>query len=263
MALSATYNGDLSRLILAGTALGASATYAVFDWTVNAVKYTTVRGGGHVTVATQLASVSEFEFPLDQAVTYRVRSYNGSNVLQQTFTTTVTQTLEQPWLKSVERPFLNRPVEASEASDIKYTARAGIFPVIGRSYPIGVTDSFALKTYDLTLTTMEASDAADLRILVTSGDTMFLHSTGDCGAPGGYYVIGDITEGRQGMPWARRWFTLPLTEVAAPSADVVGAIGTWATVVATYATWADVIAAKASWSELATLVGDPSEVVVP
>lgn len=263
MALSATYNSDLSRLVLEATALGVSATYAVFDKTLNGITYTTVRGGGSVAVTSEVSGLSDYEFPLDTEVTYRVRSYSATNVLQQTFTTTITQTLDKAWLKSVERPFLNREVEAADASDIKYTARAGIFPVVGRSFPVGVTDSFGLKTYDLTLTVLTTTEATNLRILITSGDILYLHVPEGWPAPGGYFVAGDLTEGRQGVPWERRWFTLPLTEVAAPSADVAGSIGTYQTVKNTYATYSDVLAAKATYEDLLDLIGSPDEVVVP
>ena len=263
MALTAVYNGGLSRIILSATALGASATYAVFDRTLNGTTYTIVRGGIRVTVGSQLASLNDFEFPAGVAVTYRVRSYNVSNVLQQTFTAVITQGLGETWLKSVGRPFLNRRVTASDASDVSYTARAGIFPVIGRTNPVAVTDSFSVKSFQLSLATVTKAEADGLRILITSGDILFLHTPADFPAPGGYFVCGDVTEGRQNMPWERRWFTLPLTKVVAPPADVTATLGTWQTVVNTYATWTAEIAANATWSNLLTLVADPSEVDVP
>lgn len=263
MALTAVYNGGLSRIILSANALGASATYAVFDYTLNGTTYTAVRGGARVTVATQLANLNDFEFPANVAVTYRVRSYNASNVLQQTFTVVITQVLAETWLKSVGRPFLNRRVVASDASDVTYTSRAGIFPVIGRTDPVAVTDSFAVKSYQLSLATVTKTEADLLRILVTSGDVLFLHTPANFPAPGGYFVCGDIAETRQGLPWDRRWFTLPLTKVVAPGPDVAATLGTWQTVINTYATWSALIAAKATWADVLLIVGDPSEVDVP
>lgn len=263
MALTATYSGGLSRVILSADALGASATYAVFDLTVNGTTYSTVRGGGSVTVGSQLANLNDFEFPCDVAATYRVRSYSAANVLQQTFTVAITVQLTAPWLKSVGRPFLNRQVEASDASDVSYTARAGIFPVIGRTDPVAVTDSFSVKSYQLSLRTFTKTEADLLRILVASGDVLYLQTPPDFPSPGGYFVCGDVTEGRQGMPWADRWFTLPLTKVAAPGADVAATLGTWQTVINTYPTWTALIAAKATWADVLLMVGDPSEVEVP
>jgi hypothetical protein len=58
-------------------------------------------------------------------------------------------------------------------------------------------------------------------------------------------------------------FTLPITEVAAPGADVVGSVGTWQTVVNTYATWSDVLANHPTWADLLTLVGSTNDVIVP
>lgn len=261
MALTATYNGDLSRIRLAGASLGTS-TYAVFDRTTNGITYTTVRGGLHVAVTASAANLDDYEFPVGVAITYRVRSYNASNVLQATFTQTITQTLTQPWLKSVSRYFLNRQIFAADASDVEYKSRAGIFPVVGRSAPVAVTDIHTLCSYELSVATILKGPADDLRFMVTSGDVLFLHTPLDFPTPGGYFVVGDVTESRQNLPWARRWFRLPLTEVATPAADVVGALGTWQTVIDTYATWNDLMAAKATWADVLDLIGNPSEVIV-
>lgn len=262
MALTATYNGDLSRIRLAGASLGTS-TYAVFDRTTNGITYSTVRGGLHVPVTASAANLDDYEFPADVAVTYRVRSYNVSDTLQATFTTTITQALTQPWLKSISRYFLNREIFAADASDISYKSRAGIFDVVGRSAPVAVTDVHTLCSYELSVATILKGPADDLRFMVTSGDVLFLHTPPDFPSPGGYFVVGDVSESRQNLPWARRWFRLPLTQVAAPAADVVGAVGTWQTVKDTYATWAALKAAKATWADVRELIGDPSEVIVP
>lgn len=263
MALTATYDAALSRIRLAGASLGASATYAVFDRTLNGITYTTVRGGTHVSVASQLAGVDDYEFPVGVSITYRVRSYNVSNVLQQTFTTTITQALDDPWLKSVSRPYLNQQVFPADASDVVHTSRAGIFPVLGRSYPVAVTDVFSVRAYDLTLATTTAGDANDLRYLVTSGDILFFHTPAGFPSPGGYFAVGDVKEARQNLPWARRWFTLPLTEVAAPGPEVIGTTYTIASMIAEYATVSAVIADNATISDLLQRVGSPSEVLVP
>lgn len=264
MALTATYDPLLGRIRLTGTSLGATATYAVFDRTTNGVTYTVVRGGSGVLVTSATAKVDDYEFPVDQAVTYRVRSYNASNVLQQTFTASITQDLDNPWLKSISRPFLNREIVVSEAGDVSHSNRASIFQVVGRSDPVAVTDTGGLTSYDLVVTTFSDGEADVLRYLVTSGDVIFLQSSASCKLPvEGYFAIGNVTESRHGNKRGRKWFTLPLTRVAAPGPDVIGSTYTWASVLADYATWADVIAANLTWADLLEHVGDPSEVIVP
>lgn len=263
MTLTATYNADLSRIQLAGASLG-TATYAVFDRTVNGgITYTTVRGGSARVVASNAAAVDDYEFPVGIEITYRVRSYNGSDVLQETFTATITQALDDPWLKSVTRPYLNQPFFPADASDVVHTNRSQVFPIVGRSYPVAVTDIASGLTYELTVATLTAGDAADLLYMVKSGDVLFLHAPDGFPAPVGYFTVGDVRETRQTLPWARRWFTLPLTQVAAPGPEVIGTTYTWASVLSEYATWEDVIADNATWADLLAKVASPSEVIVP
>jgi hypothetical protein len=264
VALTATYDPVLSRIQLAGASLGGSATYAVFDRTVNGgITYTTIRGGTAVTVAAAAAHVDDYEFPVSELITYRVRSYNASDVLQVTFTTTITQALDDPWLKSVPRPYLNQQIFAADASDVEHTSRTGIFPILGRSYPVAVTDVFSQSSFDLTVATLTTGDADDLRYMVTSGDILFLHAPADFPSPVGYFAVGDVRETRQNLPWERRWFTLALTRVAQPGPEVVGTTYTWASALAEYATWTDLIADNATWADLLARVASPSEVIVP
>ena len=263
MALTATYDAALSRIELAGATLGASATYAVFDRTLNGITYTTVRGGSHVTVASGAAAVNDYEFPVGVAITYRVRSYNASDVLQATFTVAITQAQPDPWLKSVQRPFLNQQISAADASDVTHANRSQVFPIVGRSAGVAVTDIGSGRSYELVIATLTTGDAADLRFLVTSGDILFLHAPDDFPVPGGYYTVGDVRETRQTLPWERRWFTLPLTEVAAPGPEVIGTTYTIASMLAEYATISAVIAGNATIADLLQRVASPSEVLVP
>lgn len=264
MAVTATYNNDLGRIRLAATSLGASATYAVFDRTLDGgITYTTVRGGTDVTVASGAAHLDDFEFPVDVEITYRVRSFNASDVQQASFTVAHTQTLDRPWLKSIQRTFLNQEIDAADASDPVNINRSQVFQVVSRSNPVAVTDIGAGLTYELTVATETKDEADKLRYLVTSGDILFLQAAADFPAPVGYFTVADVRETRQTLPWERRWFTLPLTKVAQPGPDVISTTYTWASVLADYATWGDVIAANTTWADLLERVGSPSEVIVP
>lgn len=264
MALTATYDTLLSRIRLAADTLG-TATYAVFDRTLNGVTYTTIRGGSHVTVTSSAAHIDDYEFPVGETITYRVRSYNASNVLQATFTVATTQDLGNPWLKSVTRPFLNREVTLSTAGDISHQNRVGIFPILGRTDPIAITDVSSQMSFDLTLTTFSAGEADAVRYLVTSGDTIYLQMPTDCEfkAPSGYYVVGTVTEARRNNKSERKWFTLPLIRIIAPGPDVVPTTYTWSSTLSEYATWTDVIADNATWADLLERIGSASEVIVP
>jgi hypothetical protein len=211
------------------------SSYAVVDRTTNDVTYTTVRGATAVPITTgcELArTVDDYEFPVGDEITYRVRAYNADGSVAVTTLCTITINLDVVWIKSIGRPFLNQRVNCVlNPSPITRPARNGVFDVIGRSFPIAVTDVRGSR-----------------RVTV-------------------YAVIDDTTESRPVLnrrcsnDW--RLYELPSIEVAAPTADVVGATSTWQTVVTTYATWADVLAAHDTWADLLELVGDGSEVIVP
>lgn len=266
MALTATYDPVLSRIQLAATLLGASATYAVFDRTTNGgITYTTVRGGTAVTVSSQNAALDDFEFPAGIATTYRVRSYNVSNVLQQTFTVAITQDLTDVWLKVPAAPYLNRKVTVAFAGDRTRPARRAVFDIVGRSNPVAVSDIRSSLSFEARIRTFTSQEEETLDYVLQSGEILFFHLplANKC-MPGGYYSAGDVT---WGPPSSRarpeRIFAIPLTGVAAPGADVIATTYTWTSVLADYATWTAVLAGNATWSALMAHTGTPSDVVVP
>lgn len=265
MSLTATYDGVLSRVRLAGTALGVSATYAVFDRTVDGgITYTTLRGGTAVPVATQLANLDDYEWAPGVATTYRVRSYSATNVLQATFTAAITQDVTQPWLKVPAAPYLNQPVEIVDGGEVTIRSRAALFDVVGRSEPVAVGDRASSESYTLQLLTRTAASERDLSYLFRAGEIVFLQlPSGQDHVPAGYFSVGDVTRGRTLRLSRNRVWSVPLTGVAPPGPDVIGSSYTWTNVVADYATWTDLIAANASWTALLQHTGTPSDVIVP
>lgn len=263
MALSATYNGDMSRIILSATALGASATYAVFDRTVNGVSYTTVRGAFEAAVSSQLAAVNDFEFPVGAPITYRVRSYNASDVLQATFTTVITQTLDEVWIKVPSRPFLNRAVIVTEVGEVTRPARAGVFPIVGRSFPVGVSDLRQSRRFTIEVMTETLGEAESFDLLLMSGEPVYLQVPAAFPVPSLYATVGDTTAAEPARGDPTRLFALPLTEVAAPGPDVIATTYTIASMLAEYATITAVIADNSTILDLLERIGNPSEVIVP
>lgn len=172
---------------------------------------------------------------------------------------TVTPTLSTGWLKSISRPFLNTSVVPIRPVPTLDTApRHGVFEVIGRSLPVAVTDVRATKEYILRVYAETAEERSRIDLIVASGDPVFLQLPANSPRPSLYAVIGNTSHDS-----STDVYTLPLRQVAAPAADVIGSTATWQTVINTYATWADVIAANATWANLLDLVGSPSEVIVP
>jgi hypothetical protein len=260
MSLGATFDPVLSRVRLAATALD-DGTEALFERSPNGVRWTVVRGGSAVEITPgDTASLDDYEFAAGVVNHYRVTA--GSD----TFTTTITPDQSAVWLKSISRPFLNRPVTVVSHGDITRAARNGVFPIIGRSYPIAVTDVRLAREWDLVVKADTVVDADALDLVFASGDPLFVQTpaTGVLSTiPGGYVVVGDVKRVRYGTTSARRWFELPMVEVAPPGPEVVGATATWEALVAEFGTWTAILAEFGTWAEVAEHVADPSVVIVP
>lgn len=190
------------------------------------------------------------------------------NLLLSTETASILPELTSVWFKVIAKPFLNRTVYCiPKPGPVTRRARQGIFPIIGRSFPIAVTDVRGSREYDLDAITRTTEEYEDFDLMLSTGDIIFIHTPPGSPIATAYVAIDDVvrrqplTGSRCGNDW--RVFTLPLIEVAAPGANIVGSIGTWQTVVNTYATWSDVLANHPTWSDLLTLVGSPDDVIVP
>lgn len=260
MSLNAVLDPVLSRVRLSATALDDGAT-ALFERSSNAIRWTTVRGGSAVTITPgDAAALDDYEFAPGVVNHYRVTA--GADV----FTTTITPDQSVVWFKSIVRPWLNRAVTVVSHGDIVSPARNGVFPIIGRTMPIAVADVRLSRQWDMVVKADDLSTADALDLVFASGDPLFVQ-TPAAGVlstiPGGYVVVGDVKRSRFGTTSTRRWFDLPMTEVAPPGPDVVGSTSTWETLVAEFGSWTAVLAAFGTWEEVAEHVADPDVVIVP
>jgi len=257
MSLGATFDPVLSRVRLAATAIDP-ATEALFERSTNGVRWTTVRGGTAVPVTVgDTAALDDYEF-VPAAVNY-YRVTGGADV----YTTTITPAQTGVWLKSISRPFLNRAVSVVGHSDVSRRARNGVFDVIGRSDPVAVTDVRSSRAWEMTVAVETVPDADALELVFASGDPLYVQTDGALDIPGGYVVVGDVTRRRYGRLSTRRYFDLPMRNVAAPGPDIVGSTITWETLMGEFGTWADVLAAFGTWAAVAEHVASPSVVIVP
>jgi hypothetical protein len=263
VSLTATYIDDRGRVRLEGSSLGASATYAVFDRTINGgITYTTVRGASEVPVSSEAAVCDDHEFTANTAVTYRVRSYNASDVLQETFTATVTVNLDVVWIKVPAAPVLNRVVTVTEVGEVTRKARGAVFDVVSRRNPVSVSAVRSSRALSVEVMTTGEAEANNFDLLLQAGEPILLHVPAGFPVPSLYASVGDVTivEPARGDP--TRLFTLPLTEVDAPDASVIGSTYVIQNVIADYATISDMIADNDTIYDLLQRVGDPEDVVV-
>lgn len=163
------------------------------------------------------------------------------------------------WLKFIGRPFLNQVVDAYGEVNVTRRARNAVFPVVGRSAPVGVTDVRSGREFNLLVKTLTAEEHRNLDFAVLGGDPVFVHAPPDNPVPTMYAVIGD-TQDDQPVPGTHFW-TLPLTEVSAPVPEVVGATITYQGVINAYATYSALLAGEPSYADLLLNIGDPGDVI--
>lgn len=173
----------------------------------------------------------------------------------------ITPNLTQVWIKSVARTWLNTPVEVFGTVDVTRRARNGVFEVVGRSLPLAVTDVRGSREFELRVKTTTAQDHDRLDLVFASGDPLFLHAPPNIPVKSMYVVVGDVQDD-QPVP-DLHFFTLPLTEVAAPGADIVGATASYQNVLSAYATYADLLAGEPTYQDVVERIGDPVDVIVP
>lgn len=266
MALTTTYDPVLSRIRLAATGIGATAVKA-FAWrsTNGFITFVNVRGGVDTPMSGGVFNVDDYEFPAGTTVTYQVAGYDAAGALVTSFVSApVTQDVTSAWLKSPARPFLNQAVVIQDISDITAQARVAVHEVVGRAVGVAVSDVRAGRQFALSVKTDNEAASESMRALVAGGDPVFLQlpAAEDELVPSGYFVVGDVARELAMRRTPRRYWHLPLTEVAAPDPALVGAQVTWQTVITAYSTWNDLITAKATWNDVLNLIAPPSEVIV-
>lgn len=269
MAATATYNGDLARVRVEASTWGATVTYVTVTRYDNAqlTNGQVVRGGDQVPMVTgDTLSLDDYEFTDGVLNTYIVRAYNASDVEVPTYsyTATVTPALDGPWLKSIARPFLNRPVSVFEYSDVQYPARGGLFEIRGRRLPVAVNEVRGSRRMEVTLLALTTAEVDALELFLSYGDTVLFQPPAGSPVPGPMYArVGDVTRTKGGRHREeRRYYVLPLIEVDAPDPLLVGYTATYGGLASAFGTYADLAAALPTYLDVAEYVADPEDEVV-
>lgn len=178
-----------------------------------------------------------------------------------TQTNSITPTLDGVWLKFIARPFLNTLVQPW--GDIQWTrrSRSGVFDVVGRSTRVAVTDVRLSREGPLSVYTQTSADYERLDLVLAGGDPVFLHAPAGHPLPSMYVDVGDVQIDSP-VP-GTYFFTLPLTQVAAPAPEIVGATSTFQTLLSNYATFSDVLAGFATFQEILDEIAQPADIEVP
>lgn len=167
------------------------------------------------------------------------------------------------WIKNPNRPGQNTRVEIMELVPTARQGRNGVFPILGRSFPVVVSDTMTSRSFSLVMDAGSRSAARDLEARFAIGNPMYLQApSGSDDVPTLYFVVDKCTveqDAKQAASWT---VSVDCTECAMPNPTVYGDTYIWNDVVTGYATWADVIAGNATWSALIDKIST-SVIVVP
>lgn len=214
--------------------------------------------------ATSEITKSGFDKIMDAIAARNLRVATVRDVLAQ-HQAVITPKLDSPWLKSITRPYLNHPVTLYEFGAEQRRARSGVFDVVGRTYPVAVTDVRRSREQEIQLLTENRSEQDALNYILGTGETLFLHMPdADCPIDSRYITVGTTSVSRTPYRYTkRRVYSLPTVEVAKPDVSIVGVTNTWENVTTTHATWADLVADVDTWADLVDEVADAEDVIVP
>lgn len=175
----------------------------------------------------------------------------------------ITPALDRVWIKSPTHPFLNRPATIVDWSPIQRAGRGEVFNIVGRSFPIAVTELRGSRQWALSVYAYSLADAQTLDYALAAGEVLFVHTPLGCPVPSGYVAVDGTSQARTRPRGAAQLFGLECQEVVAPGPDVVYASAAWAPVLATYATWAALLLANPTWAQLVARLAPASGVIVP
>lgn len=254
------YDPVLSRVRLDVT--GLVDTVRV-ERSTDQIVWSTVRGGAALVPVAGEVKLADYEFAAGVLNYYRVVDTAETTV----YTGSITPVLDSVWIKDVARPFLNRPVTVRTFSPLRRPGRGGVFEVVGRSFPVAVTDVRGSKRYTLDVITYSDEEAELVDALLATGDILLVQAptTGRLRAvPDGYVAVADSDE--EVLPTLdlnHRVLSVGFTQVAAPGPDIVGATITCAGILNLYASCSALLAAHPTCADVLDLVGDPGDVLVP
>ena len=266
MTLTLAYDQQLSRVRATASALPAGSSTAKLERSLNGIRWETVRGGLELAVTAGLEldrPADDYEFAPDVENTWRLTTYDAGGAELGSETAALTPELAgRPWLKALSRPYLNAPVTVQDYSELTRPGRAGLFDVVGRSFPVAVAEVRGSARYTLFLLTETPEERRHMAAILAAGEVLLLQVPASADVPAGYLHVGGATESRTQRRSERRIFALDVVETAAPDPMIVGATSTWETVGNNYASWTDVLAAYGSWAELLELIAQPEDVIV-
>jgi hypothetical protein len=221
--------------------------------TVAGGRYEDVRGGTVAVLGGYMARpVDDYEYPAGLDTEYLLEGLNDVAAVVQSTIILRDGEDDQPWLKFIANPVLNRPLTLlTDFSGVERESRTGLFDVQGSPEPIAVTDVHSSQRMTIRAKTETPAETRALDQALRLGFPCFLQTPADCPVPSMYASIGSYRWVPPTPRSQRSIFEIGLTEIAAPHPSVMGAFATWQSVLDDYQSWDQVYAEVGTWRELA------------
>jgi hypothetical protein len=179
----------------------------------------------------------------------------------------------QVWLKSVQHPFLNRPVHVQTWGGVGRPGRSSVFDTVGNSAPVSRGDVRGSRGWSMTIITGDIFDsevealeqARDFDLILATGDIFFVHVPPDRGVPGGYVdILNETNEDRYPRKGedGTRTFELSCKVMRQPAPEIIGGTMTYDALLNLYGGYNNAAAANATNNALLNLMATPEDLVV-
>lgn len=270
MTFSVAFNPVTGAVEMSSTGLPSNVERVTFYWAYPNAPFNIVRGGQDVPVqGNATIQVAHHDWPPGDGGPQTIKygawmlptgGWDGGDMV----TLTTPTVRDQAWFKWLGFPFLNRRVRITDFTDPARDSRTSLLEVIRGRAPIAVQELMGSRKFGVTVQTDTWAEWRDLDQALALGGVMMLHADEQAlGLPSVYFTVDRTNtrrEPRHGSP--RRWTTVELTEVAAPSPLYAGALSTWKSVQASYSTWQALMDAQPTWRDVLTIPAAADDVIV-
>lgn len=235
------------------TALDASAV-AITVYRSSVTGTFVVRGADHA-VASGAFTVTDFEAPIGEVLSYTAETYDAAGVTSDLGgPANITLTSARAWLSDPLDPTQATPVYVKSAEERVRAVDSVMLLPIGASAPIMVSGVRQTGAGTIVLTTVTLADTRTLRG-ITDGPVLLFRApttTWDLGTL--FLGVGTIREDRRGkLAEGTRDFSLDYVVVQRPSPTIAAPLYTWDVLAQTGKTWGQVLASGRTWLTLQTL----------
>ena len=207
--------------------------------------------------------VEDYEAPIGSRVYYRVvwsnldtsTGVNEASIDTRTVTAPSISDPSMVWLKSPGQPGLNRQVMMAENLSWERAARSAVYPVVGRSSPVVISEVRSSKAGQIKIRVGRLDEHSALEALLSSGLPILLQVTpGYAGITGNLYLaVGDVQwEPESWSAAVPGWlWTLNVTEIDRPAGGIEGSADrTWQDVLGSHQTWREIEERYGSWTDV-------------